>query len=369
MKGDTNFIKRENIVMKMKAAVTPKKRSPFEITDIALPDLDSKDVLIKVTASGICHTDVSGRDTDMVDPPAVLGHEGAGIVEKVGSEVTELQQGDHVVVSFASCGTCDNCLADHPAHCRNYGELNLNSHIDQNTNTLVSRFFGQSSFATYSLVHERNIVKIDQDIDLALAAPLGCGLQTGASTVLNVLKPESGSSIAILGVGAVGLSAIMAAKIAGCEHIIAVDLHDNRLALAEELGATATINSGNVNMVEKITEMTGTGVQHAIDTTGVDMVIEQAVESLDTFGQIAFVATDGNFTIPFINLALKGSRIVGSTQGDAIPQTFIPELISYYKNGQFPFDRMITYYEFDQINKAFENSENGAVIKPVLKIN
>ncbi|WP_053363056.1 NAD(P)-dependent alcohol dehydrogenase [Bacillus sp. FJAT-27251] len=356
--------------MKIKAAVTPKTGQPFEITDIELPELESKDVLIKVTASGICHTDVSGRDTGMVNPPAVLGHEGSGIVEKIGSEVTGLQKGDHVVVSFASCGKCDNCLANHPAHCRYYAELNLNSHIDKDTNKLVSRFFGQSSFATYSLVNQRNVVKIDKDMDLALAAPLGCGLQTGASTVLNVLKPEADSSIAVFGVGAVGLSAIMAAKIAGCKNIIAIDLHDNRLELAEELGATASIKSGkDVDIAEKIKAITGVGVQNVLDTTGVDMVIEQAILSLDTFGKLATVVTDYSLNIPLETLALGGNSIVGTSQGDAIPQKFIPELISYYKKGQFPFDRMVKFYEFDQINKAFEESENGSVIKPVLKIN
>ncbi|WKA57058.1 NAD(P)-dependent alcohol dehydrogenase [Planococcus shenhongbingii] len=356
--------------MKIKAAVTPETGQAFEIKDVELPELGSKDVLIKVTASGICHTDVSGRDTGMVNPPAVLGHEGAGIVEEIGSEVTELQKGDHVVVSFASCGECDNCLANHPAHCRYYGDLNLNSHIDQDTNQLVARFFGQSSFATYSLVNQRNVVKIDKDMDLALAAPLGCGLQTGASSVLNVLKPEAGSSIAVFGVGAVGLSGIMAAKIAGCKHIIAIDLHENRLELAEELGATATIKSGKgVDVAEKIKEITGTGVQSVLDTTGVDVVIEQAILSLDTFGKIVTVVTDFNLSIPLEALALKGGSITGTSQGDATPQKFIPEMISYYKNGQFPYDRMVKFFEFDEINKAFEESENGSVIKPVLKMN
>jgi len=158
--------------MKIQAAVTPKKGEDFEIRDVELPELGSKSVLVKVTASGICHTDVSGRDTDMVDLPGVLGHEGSGIVEEVGSEVTAVQKGDHVVVSFSSCGECDNCLAGHPSNCRNYGDLNLSSHIDQETNELVSRFFGQSSFATYSLANERNVVKIDQDMDLPLASAI-----------------------------------------------------------------------------------------------------------------------------------------------------------------------------------------------------
>lgn len=356
--------------MKIKAAVTPKTGQPFEINEINLPELGSKDVLIKVVASGICHTDVSGRDTGMVDPPAVLGHEGAGIVEEVGSGVTDLQKGDHVVVSFASCGECDNCSSGHPAHCRYYGDLNLNSHIDQDTNTLTSRFFGQSSFATYSLVNQRNVVKIDKDMDLALAAPLGCGLQTGASSVLKVLKPEPGSSIAVYGVGAVGLSGIMAAKIAGCENIIAVDLHENRLKLAEELGATASIISGkDVDIAEKIKEITGGGVQHALDTTGVDAVVAQAIAAMDTFGKLATVVTDFNLSIPLEVLALRGASIVGTSQGDADPQTFIPEMISYYKEGKFPYDRMVKFYEFDEINKAFEESEGGSVIKPVLKMN
>jgi len=261
----------------------------------------------------------------MVDLPGVLGHEGSGIVEEVGTVVTAVQKGDHVVVSFSSCGECDNCLAGHPSNYRNYGDLNLNSYIDQETNELVSRFFGQSSFATYSLANERNVVKTDQDMDLALTAPLGCGMQTGARTILNVLKPEPGSSIAIYGAGSVGLAAIMAAKIAGCEDIIAVDLHDNRLELVEELGATATVNSQHEDITGKIKDIMEKGVANALDTTGVDEVIEQAVESLDTFGRLAFVVTDFNFSIPFENLVLGGKKIIGSTQGDATPQEFIPE--------------------------------------------
>ncbi|MCC4722311.1 NAD(P)-dependent alcohol dehydrogenase [Salinicoccus sp. RF5] len=355
--------------MNIKAAVTPKKGEPFEIKDVALPDPDANDVFIKVAASGICHTDVSDRDTDMVNPPSVLGHEGAGIIEEVGPEVTDLKKGDHVIVSFASCGKCDNCLNGPPAHCENYAELNLNNHVDQETNELVERFFGQSSFASYSRVNQRNVVKIDKDIDLALAAPLGCGLRTGASTVLNVLKPESGSSIAVFGVGAVGLSAIMTAKIAGCEHIIAVDLHENRLELAKELGATASIVSGkDADIAGEIQDITGKGVQNILDTTGVDAVIEQTIKSLDSFGKLATVVTDDSFSVPLEILALKGASIVGTSQGDATPQEFIPEMISYYKDGQFPFDKMVKYYDFEQINQAFEESENGSVIKPVLRM-
>ncbi len=354
--------------MEIKAAVTPEKGKAFEIKDIELPEPGAKDVLVQIKASGICHTDVSGRDTDMVDPPSVLGHEGAGIVEETGSEVTGLQKGDHVVISFASCGECENCKTGHPAHCKYYGDLNLNSHVDEN-NELTERFFGQSSFATYSLANERNVVKIDEDIDLALAAPLGCGLQTGASTVLNVLKPEKGSTIAVFGVGAVGLSAIMAAKIAGCEHIIGIDLHENRLELAETLGATATIASGkDVNVAEKIEEITGSGVHNVLDTTGANVVIDQAVRSLESFGKLATVVTDYTFEVPLEMLALKGGSIIGTSQGDATPQEFIPQMIEYYKKGQFPFDRMVKYYDFDEINKAFEESESGSVIKPVLRM-
>ncbi|MEK4386209.1 zinc-binding dehydrogenase [Solibacillus sp. FSL W7-1464] len=140
------------------------------------------------------------------------------------------------------------------------------------------------------------------------------------------------------------------------------------MELAKELGATATINSRNGNVAEKISEITGKGVQHVLDTTGVDMVVEQAILSLDAFGKIATVVTDFSLNIPLEILALKGGSIVGTSQGDAIPQKFIPEMISYYKKGQFPYDRMVKFYDFEQINKAFEESENGSVIKPVLKI-
>ena len=161
----------------------------------------------------------------------------------------------------------------------------------------------------------------------------------------------------------------MAAKIAGCENIIAVDLHENRLELAKQLGATATIVSGkDADIAGEIQEITGNGVQNILDTTGVDAVIEQAIKSLDSFGKLATVVTDDSFSVPLEILALKGASIVGTSQGDATPQEFIPEMISYYKKGQFPFDKMVKFYDFEQINQAFEESENGSTIKPVLRM-
>lgn len=211
--------------------------------------------------------------------PAVLGHEGSGIVEKFDEKVKDLQTGDHVVLSYASCGHCESCLKGHPGTCHRFMELNFEGKMEDQTHRLhhhnhgVSTFFGQSSFGTYAIAHENNVVKVSKEVDLALLGPLGCGIQTGSGTVLNRLKPSFGESIVVFGAEAVGLSAVMAAKIAGCKHIIAVDVHDNRLELAKDLGATLTLNGKNVDVVAEIKKATEGGSHYAVDTTGVGPVI------------------------------------------------------------------------------------------------
>src|SRR5690606_10257154 len=258
--------------MKIQAAVTREQGAEFSIEEVRLSGPGPNEVLVKVVATGVCHTDAVGRDEGPSPYPVVLGHEGAGIVEKVGDNVTTLAPGDHVVMSFAHCGKCDNCLTGHPTVCAIFNDLNFGGRMEDGTARLhqgdadLSTFFGQSSFGTCAVAHERNVVKVDKDVDLALLGPLGCGIQTGAGTVLNRLKPGFGTSIAGYGCGAVGLSAIMAAKIAGCLRIFAVDVHDNRLQLARELGATHAFNGKKVDVVEEIKAATGGGTEYAVET-------------------------------------------------------------------------------------------------------
>ncbi len=196
--------------MKIKAAVTPGQGKDFIIEEIDLAAPKTNEVLVKIVATGVCHTDAVARDADIAPLPAVLGHEGSGIIEEVGEGVTRLKKGDHVVLSFAHCGHCENYLTGHPTVCETFNDLNFWGMNDDYSHRLLkdgkplSTFIGQSSFGTFAVAHERNVVKVDKDVDLALLGPFGCGIQTGAGTVLNSIKPEFGSTIAIYGAGAVG---------------------------------------------------------------------------------------------------------------------------------------------------------------------
>ncbi|SFS72654.1 NAD(P)-dependent alcohol dehydrogenase [Paenibacillus sp. 453mf] len=361
--------------MKIRAAVTQGQGQEFVIEDIDLAEPKSNEVLVKIIATGVCHTDAVARDAAIAPLPAVLGHEGAGIVEKIGDNVKNVKPGDHVVLSFAHCGHCQNCLTGHPSVCETFNELNFGGVNDDYTHRLskdgteLSTFFGQSSFGTFAVSHERNVVKVDEDVDLVLLGPLGCGIQTGAGTVLNKLQPKFGASIAIYGAGAVGLSAIMAAKIAGCKNIIAVDVYDNRLELAKELGATHLLNGKKVDIVKEIKEITKGGTEYAVDTTGVPPVIRQSLKALRSLGIVAIVGVTPEMNIDIHNdLMAEGKTMIGVIEGDSVPQIFIPQLIEYYKKGLFPFDKLVKFYDFNQINEAFAASKSGEVLKPILKI-
>lgn len=361
--------------MKIQAAVTEAQGKDFVIQEVDLASPKAGEVLVKIVATGVCHTDAVARDLAIAPLPAVLGHEGSGIVEAVGEGVKGVAVGDHVVMSFAHCGTCPNCLTGHPTVCDTFNPLNFGGVQDDYTTRLskdgqeIATFFGQSSFGTYAIAHERNVVKVDKEVDLALLGPLGCGIQTGAGTVLNRLRPEFGSSIVIYGCGAVGLSALMAAKIVGCKHIIAVDVHDSRLELAKELGATHTLNGRNVDVVAEVKAITNGGSHFAVETTGVPPVVKQSLNALRPLGTCAIVGVTPEMNIDVHNdIMAEGKTMVGVIEGDSVPKVFIPELVEYFKKGQFPFDKLVKFYDFEQINEAFEDSKIGITIKPILKI-
>ncbi len=360
--------------MEIKAAVTHAQGKPFAIEPVTLSAPKPDEVRVRIVATGVCHTDAVARDLGVSPYPIVLGHEGSGVVEQIGDNVTRLAVGDHVVMSFAHCGQCDNCLTGHPTVCARFNELNFGGRMEDGTcrlhqnQTELGTFFGQSSFGTHVVAHERNVVKVDKDVDLALLGPLGCGIQTGAGTVLNRLKPEFGSAIAIYGCGAVGLSAIMAARIAGCRHIFAIDVHDSRLALARELGATHTLNGAQVDVVEEIKAATGGGAHYAVESTGVPPVVRQCLHALRPLGQAAIVGVTPEMKIDVHNdLMAEGKSMIGVIEGDSVPRVFIPQLVDYFKAGLFPFDKLVKFYRFEQINEAFEDSANGTTVKPILK--
>jgi aryl-alcohol dehydrogenase len=363
--------------MKIKAVVVREKAGPFVIEDIELDEPKADEVLIKIVSSGLCHTDLVARMQFLPIPlPGVFGHEGAGIVEKVGSQVTKVKPGDHVATSFMSCGSCVNCKKGKPGWCSEFRRLNFGGRRPDGTatmkkgnETVYGSFFGQSTFGTYALMGERSVIKVPSDVPLEILSPMGCGIQTGAGGVINTLKAAPGSAIAIFGIGSVGLSAIMAAVVSGCTKIIGVDIMEERLKLAKEFGATDVINSGKANAVEEIRKLTGGGIEFTLECTGIPKVFRQAVDALmmgGTCGLIG-VAPVGMEVSLEMQHVLDGRTIKGCVEGDCIPEIFIPQLVELYKQGRFPFDKLLTFYPMDKINEAVEDTEKGKALKAVLK--
>jgi len=364
--------------MKIQAAVAYERKAPLVIKEVELAEPKDTEILVRMVGCGICHSDLFVRDYGPTPVPVVLGHEGAGIVERIGSAVTMVEPGDHVVFCSYSCGICEACISGHPAWCEHSDEVDFDGvyadgtkRLKDEDDTELSCFFGQSSFATYVVANQRSAVKVDKEVDLAMLGPLGCGIQTGAGSVLNVLAPKAGSSIAIFGCGSVGFAALMAAKIAGCSVIIGVDAVESRLGLAKELGATHLINGKDTpDITAKILEITGgRGLDFTFETTGAESLFTVAIESLRRGGSCATVATTGDRFLSFQLRSLMGQskRVIGIVQGDSIPWLFIPKLIELYKEGRLPFDKLIKYYDFEDVNKAMEASHSGAAIKPVLR--
>ncbi|RFZ85121.1 NAD(P)-dependent alcohol dehydrogenase [Mucilaginibacter terrenus] len=362
--------------MEITVAVTKEKNAPFTFEQAELDGPRANEVMIKITACGICHTDLAARDQIYPAPlPIVLGHEGSGVVEAVGNEVTKVKPGDHVVISYGHCGKCPNCLKGSPSYCYNFVGLNFGggradgSHAHHQKNDgLNDFFFQQSSFGTYTIAPEINVVKVDPTVPLELLGPLGCGIQTGAGSVINALKPGPGSSILIFGTGAVGLSAIMAAAATGCTTIIAVDINAGRLELALKLGATHTLDSRQSDFADAIKAIDSDGIDYALDTTGRNEVINLALYALKSRGVCGIIGAshtavsfDANYMVG------KGLTIKGIVEGESIPEIFIPQLVALHKAGKFPFDQLIKFYDPAEMNQAAEDSEKGVTIKPVIR--
>jgi aryl-alcohol dehydrogenase len=365
--------------MKIRAALTTDPGT-VAITQLELRGPRAHEVLVRIVAVGICHTDLkSASAASPVPRPVVLGHEGAGIVEQVGSAVTKVAPGDHVVLSFAFCGDCAACRDAEPAYCRHQWKLNFGCTRPNGESYLFcddgapvhGDFFGQSSFASHAIADQRNVVRVRRDAPLELLGPLGCGVQTGAGAVINEFRLRPGETIAIFGVGTLGLSAVMAARLSGASRIIAIDRHAHRLELARELGATDIFLSGTDSVAAAVIEAAGgEGVRYALDTSGVPAVMRQAIEVLAPRGECGFVTspwTGEDLPVPVRHLLL-GRKVRGIVEGNSNPDEFIPRLIEFFLAGQFPFDRLVRFYPFADIAQAFHDAESGATIKPVLRL-
>ena len=365
--------------MQIKAAVVREKSAPFVIDTLDLCEPRADELIVRVVASGMCQTDLHGRDGYFASPyPAVYGHEGAGVVHAVGAAVADFAPGDHVVMSYPWCGVCANCRAGGTNHCLHGRKLKMGGTrlddttlLSKNAAPVFSAFFQQSSFGTFALTQARWAVKVRKDAPLEQLGPLACSGQTGAGAVLNVMQPKPGDSIAIFGVGAVGLSALMAARIAGCDPIVAVDVHAHRLALARELGATHAIDyTSCADIVGEIRTITGSGVRYAAETSALPAVLRQAIEALMPGGMCTLLGsapkgTDASFEMPFLQ---QGRSVRGVVQGDSVPKEFIPLLVDLVIEGKFPIEKMITFYDLADINRAAAESSSGKTIKPVLRM-
>jgi aryl-alcohol dehydrogenase len=360
--------------MKIDAAVLRDAAGTYAIESVELPGPGPGQVLVRVVGAGMCHTDVVPRaGSPLVGPPIITGHEGAGIVEAVGEGVTRVAVGDHVCMSFDSCGRCVPCRAANPAYCEEFMARNLSGRNpdgsagvrDEHGADVLGRWFGQSSFATYAIGTERNVVVVDRELPLELLGPLGCGVQTGAGSILVAMDVQPGSSVVVFGTGAVGLSAVMAAKVAGAEQIIAVDLHDHRLQTATELGATHTARGDAEDLAAHLRDLTGGGANYTFDTTGVPSVMRTAMDVLRMTGVCGYVGVQlGDLVLD--SPAIVGKTMLGILEGSADPQTFIPRMIELWQAGSFPFDRMIEQFPLSRINEAEQASLSGQVVKPVL---
>jgi aryl-alcohol dehydrogenase len=365
--------------MRANAAVFEKLFTPLSVGEVEIDAPRPGEVLVKIVASGVCHTDALARDGDMPFPaPGVLGHEGAGVVEAVGEGVTSVSPGDKVVIGWPWCGSCRNCLEGQPRYCLQLGPLVISgARADGSTSLrrldgspLHSHFFGQSSFASYSICAANALVPVPADTDVSLLGPLACGLSTGAGAVLNALRPFAGSSIVVYGSGAVGLSAIMASRLTPATHIIAVDKLASRLALAAELGATETIDVSQpgTDPVAAVQEIVGGPADFAMDCAGNVNVLRQAADSVGMRGTVALIGgapAGADFSLDHMS-TLWGKRVVGILGGEGRSVSLINTLITLNAQGRFPYDRLIQKFPLDEVNEALEASHHGDVIKPVL---
>jgi aryl-alcohol dehydrogenase len=364
--------------MKSSAAVLNEVGAPFTVTDIDVSDPAPDEVLVKIAGVGMCHTDVAVKEGHLPFPfPGVLGHEGSGTVEAVGANVTSVSVGDAVVLSFNSCGDCPHCASGEPAYCHNFLQYNFgggradgSSGLASNGTPLAANFFGQSSFGSYALAHERNVVKLPPGAPLELAGPLGCGIQTGAGAVLNALDVQPGSTLVIAGAGPVGLSGLLGAVVREAATIVVVEPHQNRRDLATELGATHVIDPAAGDLTEQLRAILPAGADFALDTTAAAPVVESLLAALGMRGTLGLVGVAADpaatFSAGLFQPTLLGLTIRGIVEGDSNPKEFIPYLLDLHAQGRFPFDRLITTMPMSQINDGLAAQLSGEAIKVVL---
>ena len=363
--------------MRITAALARAAGQPLVLEQCELDAPRADEVLVRIEACGICHTDLVARDQQWPVPlPAVLGHEGVGIVQALGAGVEEFAVGDRVLMSFGACGHCPSCDNGRPGYCYQAPVFQVMAQREDGSSPIRCRgervsghFFRQSSFASHAITSTVNLVKLEADLSPSLMAPLACGVLTGAGAVLTSLQAEAGRAIAVLGCGAVGQSAIMAAKIAGCDPIVAVDVNAERLALAQALGASQLIEPSQQPLKKTLKQLGG--MHYVIDTTGNPEVIAEGFAGLRAQGTLLCVGVSppgSQLPVDMASLLMQGKTLRGCIEGDAVPAELVPRLIEFYRQGQLPLEKLVTVYAFADINRAIEDAKGGRVVKAVLSM-
>ncbi len=366
--------------MQTQAAVLNQPNGPFAIETIDVGEPQAGEVRVAIKAVGVCHTDlVIASGALGLQFPAVLGHEGAGIVDAVGPGVTSVKPGDKVLLTFNSCGQCRHCHNDHPAYCDGFFPLNMtatrtdgSTRLHRGEAAVADNFFGQSSFAGLAIANERNVLKVDDDADLVALAPLGCGVQTGAGAVIRSLNAKAGETLVVLGGGAVGLSAVLGGKIAGCGTIIVIEPQDTRRKLALELGASHVIDPAAGDAVEAVRAILPAGADMVVDTSGYQPIVESAVNMIGNLGRLGLIGVPGSLDavlpVPIMQWLTIGGTVRGIVEGDSDPKVFLPELIAHHKAGRLPIEKFSKTYRLADINQAIDDAHHGKCIKAVLTI-
>jgi len=372
--------------MKTRAAVLDKMGAshpyadsrPLTITTLDLAPPGQDEVLIKIAAAGLCHSDLSVINGDRPRPmPMALGHEAAGVVKELGPGVTDLQVGDHVVVVFVpSCGHCAPCAEGRPALCEpgavanGAGTLLSGARRLARAGAPMNHHLGCSVFADYATVSRRSVVKIDPTVPLDEAALFGCAVLTGVGAVVNTAKVQVGASVAVIGLGGVGLAALIGAAAAGARQIIAVDLSDEKLAQAPELGATHTVNAGQSDAQEQIRELSSGGVEFAFEFAGAIRALELAYRITRRGGTTVTAGlppSTATLPLPAVSLVAEERTLKGSYIGTCVPSRDIPRFVELYKQGRLPVDKLLTgRLTLDQINQGFDLLHEGKAIRQVV---
>jgi S-(hydroxymethyl)glutathione dehydrogenase/alcohol dehydrogenase len=358
--------------MSVRAAVLHELGKPLDIEDIDLVDTQPDQVRVRIAASGVCHSDLSVVRGRLPHPtPVVLGHEGAGVVTEVGSAVTRVKVGDHVVLDWIpACGSCAFCERGEIHLCENAVVATFGSPYASFRGESLYRGLGTATFATETLTLEKAVVPIDKDIPLEVAALVGCAVTTGVGAALNTAKVEPGSTVAVIGCGGVGLSVIMGAKYAGAERIIAIDLSEERRGIAQSLGATDVVDGAGDDVGAAVREMTSGGVDYAFEVVGVPTTLEMAWNCTRRGGTTVAVGAgtpDEHFSVSMFDVFYHSKALLGCVYGSADPEKDFPRFLGMWRDGKLPIDKLVTErISLDQVNDAFAAMEAGEGARSVI---